>query len=133
MIGSDEQVQKGYKFKGSFRKKREKDLKIKMFNHEYDDAKEKATEAGYPLATYARHAILNNRVVNRKSLKYNAKYLSQIAWIGNNLNQIARFLNAKKAQNDSDTVNLVELNLKLDDIQNELQTLVKIIEEENAS
>lgn len=120
-------VEKTYQEQRSKRQKRNKDLKVKLSEIEYANAKQKAQNAGYPLATYARNAILEQRIFDKKQRQINAKYLSQFAWIGNNLNQIARVLNTKNAQGGNDKINLVETNILLSEIQNELTILAKII------
>lgn len=118
---------KTYQKQHNERQKRSKYLKVKMSEIEYLTAKQKAQNAGYPLATYARNAILEQRIFDKKQRQINAKYLSQFAWIGNNLNQIARVLNTKNAQGENDKIDLVKTNILLLEIQNELEILTKII------
>lgn len=110
-------------------RKRNKDLKIKMSETEYEYAKRKAKDAGYPLATYARNVILSKKIFDRTQTKINTQYLAQFAWIGNNLNQIAKVLNTQQSKNLTDQLNLIEVNLQLSHIQLELENLAKTITE----
>ncbi|STZ07707.1 Bacterial mobilisation protein (MobC) [Moraxella caprae] len=111
------------------RLKRSKAIHITMFNDEYLQAKIKASQAGYPLVTYCRHAILSQPMVNQKQRKHDAKLLSQIARIGSNINQIAKVANTKKAQNKLEELDIIELNLTLSEIYKELHGLTQSIEE----
>lgn len=112
----------------STKPKRTKQIKIKMLEEEYQLAKEKAAEYGYPLATFARHVVLSKHIKNRKQDKINASTLAQIAWIGNNLNQIARAVNtaAKK-----DEIDLMAVNFELAAIRSEVEHLLEVLGVEN--
>lgn len=103
--------------------KRNKEIKIKMLPSEYLAAQKKALEAGYPLATYARYATLNKHLYDKPQRAINAKYLSQLAWIGNNINQMARVANTLRAQSREHELNLIEFNLRLAEMMTELDIL----------
>lgn len=107
----------------SQRPKRDKVVKVKLLPTEYLQAQKTALNAGYPLATFARHSLLNQRVYDKPQRKINHQFMIQILRIGNNANQIAKAVNTLKAQNELEKLELAELNLKLDELTQELKLL----------
>ena len=94
------QVKSGRPPKGAL--KRSRKVTVAFSEEEYCLMKDKATLSGLSPAAYCRRAAVRKEI--REALTYEDRKLLQGLWnIGNNLNQIARALNARGNTNyDSD-------------------------------
>lgn len=84
---------------GTGTRKRNKQVLVRLTDQEFADAANKADRAGYPLATMFREAAFGHpgpRAQRRPPADHKAlrQLLGECGRIGNNLNQIARSLNA---------------------------------------
>jgi hypothetical protein len=84
---------------GTDKRKRTRQVLVRLTEEEFTAASDKADRAGYPLATLFRLAALGHpgpRARRRPPADHKAlrQLLGQSGRIGNNLNQIARHLNA---------------------------------------
>lgn len=79
---------------------------------------------------FVRNIIFDYKPPKRK--KINEKYLNQLAWIGNNLNQSAKALNIIKNQDGIDRETLANIAISLDNIQREIVILNENIEQDLA-
>jgi len=99
------------------RTRRKHELKIRMNDDEFNAAKEAANAAGLPVAQVVRMSIGKVRpwtIEDRQGLRLVA---SELAKIGNNLNQIARHANSEK-QIDIHVLNaLAEIQDALQDVK----------------
>lgn len=85
-------------------------------------------------ASFVRDLVLKTKLPKPKN-KINERYINQLAWIGNNLNQSAKALNIIKKQDQkrADDYNLASIALALDNIQKEFVVLREIIEQDLAN
>lgn len=108
---------------------RDKQIKIRVTALELLEIQSKSAKFGIPLSTYARDILLNESPQKQKSTRLlQAKYLSQIAWIGNNFNQTARALNVLKNKDFNGKSiecleQLTEICLRLSVLQDEFKYL----------
>jgi hypothetical protein len=81
-----------------------KQIKVNLKHDDYEKIVAEAEALNVSNAEYIRRKILNtsydkapSRRRKKKCKKYDAKFLYEINRVGNNLNQIARYANSKKA------------------------------------
>lgn len=101
-------------------------IMVRLNDEEYETVKIQAEKVCLAPAIYARNCVLGNKITPRNQSKIYGKYVNQLSWIGNNLNQIAKAVNYK-AKNQDETFNLIELNIRLQEIQTELKSLLYLI------
>lgn len=105
-------------------------IKIRMTDSEYKLAKIRANEAGYPLATFARYATLMDKLTDKTSQLAHHQFISQLAWIGNNINQIAKGINTANANQQYQALDLYKIGEQLENLVNELSHLRALTEQE---
>lgn len=97
------------------RPSREKSIKIRLFNHEYEKLQElKQGE----LATWVRNTCLN---AENKQAKADPAILKELNRIGVNMNQIARVVN----QSSYNPIEQIRINQSLRDIYDQLNEVIK--------
>ncbi|MBE7003473.1 MAG: MobC family plasmid mobilization relaxosome protein [Ruminococcaceae bacterium] len=75
-------------------RKRPIKLSLRLNEPEYEHLKEQAALSGFPMEQYLRSLIANEKMRPRPPNEY-AEIRRQLAAIGNNINQIARAVNAR--------------------------------------
>lgn len=98
--------------------KRTKIIKIRTTEAEYLDLKSRCDRA--ELAPWMREVCLDKAELKRvKVPKVDPQLLRQLAGIGNNLNQIARVVNAQR----HDAINLVKVLAQLSAIERQIEQI----------
>lgn len=106
-------------------------IMVYLTESEYASIVQKSQKIGVAPAVFVRHCALGTTPSPQEKIQsHTPKYNNQLAWIGNNLNQIAKAVNTLKATGNDDKIKLAELNITLHSIYSELQFLAKIIEQE---
>lgn len=103
---------------------------VRLNDEEYQTVKMHANEVQIAPAVYVRQCVLNRKITAKKSKQIYGKYLNQLSWIGNNINQIAKALNTANNSGDfdkKDKLNLLEINLNLAQIHQDLAVLKEAI------
>lgn len=95
---------------------RKKEVKIRLSESEYDEFMKRKPE-GLPLAEWVRSVCLNQEIRHAKKIKIaDPNLLTSLARIGNNMNQIAKRLNAQKNE-PLQLKTLVELSVIKDNLE----------------
>jgi hypothetical protein len=92
-------------------------LKLRVTAQEKTAFELAAIEAGMSLSDYIRHQLLHGRI-RRTAEERDA--VRQLARIGSNLNQLARWVNMQK-----DHAEVIEVLLCLDHLRDEVKTIVE--------
>ena len=88
---------KKYKFR-FYRNMRNKKIMVRLTEFEYEKL---SKNVQIPLAKFIRESALGNVIVRRiHPPKVDKKLLQQIAYIGNNLNQLTHAVNSQKKKNE---------------------------------
>ena len=98
------------------RPSREKSIKIRLFNHEYEKLQE--LKQGDELARWIRNTCLN---AENKQTKTDPQLLKELNRIGVNMNQIARVVN----QNSHNPIEQAKINQSLKMIYDQLNEVLK--------
>ncbi len=99
-------------------KKRTKTIKIRLFDHEFEQLNQLKTED--QLAKWMRETCLAKKTKRRNPpVNVDPSLLRQLASIGNNLNQLARLANSKGMA----TLDSIEIISVLREIKAELEAL----------
>ncbi|MBS3964248.1 MAG: MobC family plasmid mobilization relaxosome protein [Methylomonas sp.] len=83
------------------RTKKTKYLKLRVSDQEYDSVHEKAVLAGCTVSEYVRSSLKRTRTWTLSDQEIVKAYIREIARIGNNLNQTARWVNTYKSRADA--------------------------------
>lgn len=94
---------------------------VRLNDDELSTIKPLAKNLEQSLAVYVRNCALNKKLTAKFEKKIYAKYTNQLAWIGNNLNQIARILNYQHKANEN--IDYAEMNLRLHEISKDISYL----------
>nr|CRY96120.1 hypothetical protein [uncultured prokaryote] len=92
-----------------------------------DEAKEawegKAADAGLSLSDLIRHAVEGTEPMKRNRVDVDPVLLRQLAQIGNNLNQLARWANRDKRKVEALAViaRLIEIDRELSDLRQSIE------------
>ena len=86
-------------------RKRPIKISLRLNEQEHEHLKQQAALSGFPMEQFLRGLIANEKMRPRPPNEY-AEIRRQLAAIGNNINQIARTVNARgfASQQDIDTV-----------------------------
>lgn len=104
---------------------------VYLTENEYTTIVQKYQKLGVAPAVFVRHCALGTTPSPQEKIQsHTPKYNNQLAWIGNNLNQIAKVLNTLKASGTPEKISLAELNITLHEIHNELSLLANLIRQE---
>lgn len=109
---------------------RKNQIMLRLNDEEYQTVKMHADEVQTAPAVYVRQCVLNRKITAKKSKQIYGKYLNQLSWIGNNLNQIAKALNTANHSsnfNQERELNLLEINWTLSQIEDSLSELKEAI------
>jgi predicted DNA-binding protein len=92
-----------------------KTISLRLTPNEYDQVKKIANELGYSVSEYIRKRILGKRekITPKQDLKIIAYELNRI---GNNLNQIAKYVNTNKAIDRVVAGNLIKIKEELSNV-----------------
>jgi len=89
-----------------------KKISIRIPDETYEELKKIANENGLTLSELIRSKLDNKKNICNKKL--NREYLYHLNRIGNNINQIARYVNAKKVV---DRLVVIQLTQVLDELK----------------
>lgn len=109
---------------------------LRLDDDEYRGVLEQAKAVDLPPAVFVRHCVLSRKITPKATRKIYAKYINQLSWIGNNINQIARALNLIKNNTESSKkidliTEMVGINLTLNDIKKEIVLLENLIKKDS--
>jgi len=92
-----------------------KTISLRLTEKEYEKLKTKADELGYSVSELIRKKVLGNRerLAPRQDIKLFAYELNRI---GNNLNQIAKYVNFKKAIDRVVAKEIIKIKEALDNV-----------------
>lgn len=108
---------KKFKFR-FYRDPRSKEIKVRFTHSEYEKL---TNNVQMPIAKYVRFAALDKVITRRiNPPKINPELLRQIAFIGNNLNQLTKIAHLNNKKNELDLMLLVS---QLSDINDQLTQL----------
>lgn len=116
-------------------RKRKKQIIVRFSDDEHIIFLQKMLEAGFgSQSDFIRKSVLgyakDKHEKEHQKRKDIVKFVNQIAWVGNNLNQSARALNILKNKDDIDQKKLAQIALSLDVIAKEFIILNEHIEQE---
>ena len=100
-------------------------IKVRVSDSEHQDIKAKATEAGLTVSDLMRYRTLGTRLRQTDNAK---ERIRQLARIGSNINQLARWVNTRK-----DRVTALEILLWLNRLTIAANQIVNTRGENNAS
>lgn len=109
----------------------ETELKIRLYENEREYLIKASEIIGINSLTgiikyFLMNSIYDKRFLNPNELEAFIKFKSEISIIGKNLNQILKYLNIHKELKTDDLINTMqELNIKLDDTKQEIETILK--------
>lgn len=109
----------------------ETELKIRLYENEREYLIKASEIIGINSLTgiikyFLMNSIYDKRFLNPNELEAFIKFKSEISIIGKNLNQILKYLNIHKELKTDDLINTIqELNIKLDDTKQEIETILK--------
>ncbi|MPA79927.1 MobC family plasmid mobilization relaxosome protein [Campylobacter coli] len=104
-------------------KKEKKELRktIRFTQKELEEIKEKANNLNMSFSQYIVYSALNKQLASKKNPLYK-DLTTQLAKVGNNLNQIAKTCNTEKTINKHIASNLI---LVISELQKELSNITK--------
>ncbi|MCG3695409.1 hypothetical protein [Aliarcobacter butzleri] len=109
----------------------ETELKIRLYENERGYLIKASEIIGINSLTgiikyFLMNSIYDKRFLNPNELEAFIKFKSEINMIGRNLHQILKYLNIHKELKTDDLINTMqELNIKLDDTKQEIETILK--------
>lgn len=109
---------------------RKNHIMVRLNDEEYQTVKMHANEVQTAPAVYVRQCALNRKITAKKSKQIYGKYLNQLSWIGNNLNQIAKALNTANHSgsfSQEQALSLLKINWTLSQIEDSLSELKEAI------
>lgn len=110
-------------------------IKVLFDDEQYSILLDKVAKSGEKhIAIFARNAILDKKIIEKDSpqnLQFLGKYIGQLGYIGNNLNQISHALNHAKKVGKLDNIDFMELNLSILKLSNDLQKLHDIVKKDS--
>ncbi|MFW2585595.1 hypothetical protein [Aliarcobacter butzleri] len=109
----------------------ETELKIRLYENEREHLIKASKLLGINSLTgtikyFLLNSIFDKRFLNPNEVEAFIKFKSEINMIGRNLHQILKYLNIHKELKTDDLINTMqELNIKLDDTKQEIETILK--------
>lgn len=100
-------------------------IRLRASTEDRDRWQAKADAAGMSLSDLIRHAVEGTKPPRRKRVDVDPALLRQLAMLGNNLNQIARWHNAQRGKGIESAVvlsRLIEIDRKLKDLRASMES-----------
>ncbi len=94
-----------------------KTISLRLTENEYDRLKKLSDENGYSVSDFVRKKIFDKKIINKNVIE---TFLYHANRIGNNLNQIARYVNTKKSIDKITLEKLIEIEKEISDLRNDL-------------
>ncbi len=100
-------------------------VQCKLSEDDYNKYLEKVHESGYNQSEYFRYCVLTNKTeIVDKTISNNL--IRQLAWIGNNLNQVAHVLNSQRKSNTLNSATWEQIIDELQVIRDEVISLKEV-------